>query len=140
VATLALLGGILHGRAVPGRTWLPLVVLAPAVFLWAWWTQHVLLGGRVGWRPLLPGAITITAGLYALRAGAQLSLSPSISDNYDRYGPIGIVFVLLSWFIGFGVVMLGGAVVGAEVWEVRQHGRVAEEERAAEAPGAGPPP
>jgi membrane protein len=139
VATLAVMGGILRGRALPGGTWLLLVVLVPAVFLWAWWTQHVLLGGRVGWRPLLPGAITITAGLYALRTGAQLSLSPSISDNYDRYGPIGIVFVLLSWFIGFGVVMLGGAVVGAEVWEVREHRRAAEEERAADAPAAAPP-
>jgi membrane protein len=79
-------------------------------------------------------------GLYALRTGAQLSLSPSISYNYDRYGPIGIVFVLLSWFIGFGVVMLGGAVVGAELWEVREHRRAAEEERAAEATRAAPAP
>ena len=62
---------------------------------------------------------------------------PSISYNYDRYGPIGIVFVLLSWFIGFGVVMLGGAVVGAELWEVREHRRAAEEERAAEASRCG---
>jgi membrane protein len=140
LATLAVVGGVLRDGAVPGGTWLLLVLLAPAVFLWAWWTQHLLLGGRVGWRPLLPGAITIAVGLYALRTGAQLSLSPQISDNYDRYGPIGIVFVLLSWFIGFAVVMLGGAVVGAEVWEVREHRRAAEEERAAEVPGAAAPP
>ena len=116
------------------------MLLAPGVFLWAWWTQHLLLGGRVGWRPLLAGAITMAVGLYALRTGAQLSLSPSISENYDRYGPIGIVFVLLSWFIGFGVVMLGGAVVGAELWEVREHRRGTEQERVAEAAGAAPPP
>ena len=140
VATVALLGGVLRAGAVPGGTWLVPMLLAPAVFLWAWWTQHLLLGGRVGWRPLLAGAITIAVGLYALRAGAQLSLSPSISYNYDRYGPIGIVFVLLSWFIGFGVVMLGGAVVGAELWEVREHRRAAEEERAAAAAVAATPP
>ena len=128
VATLALVGGILRGSALPGGTWLLPVLLAPGVFLWAWWTQHLLLGGRVGWRPLLAGAITMAVGLYALRTGAQLSLSPSISDNYDRYGPIGIVFVLMSWFIGFGVVMLGGAVVGAELWEVRVR-RAAERRR-----------
>jgi len=139
VATLALVAGILRGSTLPGGTWLLPVLLAPAVFLWAWWTQHLLLGGRVGWRPLLPGAITIAVGLYALRTGAQLSLSPSISDNYDRYGPIGIVFVLLSWFIGFGIVMLGGAVVGAELWEVREHRRAAEEARAARAAGAASP-
>lgn len=93
---------------------------APLVLLWAWWTQHLLLGGRVGWRPLLPGALAITVGLYALRAFAAVSLSSSITYNYDRYGPIGIVFMLLSWFIGFSTVMLGGAVVGAELWEARQ--------------------
>jgi membrane protein len=140
LAALALVGAIARGDAFPGGTWLLLVLLAPAVFLWAWWTQHLLLGGRVGWRPLLPGAITIAVGLYVLRTGAQLSLSPSIGYNYDRYGPIGIVFVLLSWFIGFGIVMLGGAVVGAELWEVREHRRVAEEERAAEATRAAPTP
>ena len=141
VATLALVGGILRGRALPGGTWLLPVLLAPGVFLWAWWTQHLLLGGRVGWRPLLAGAITMAVGLYALRTGAQLSLSPSISDNYDRYGPIGIVFVLLSWFIGFGVVMLGGAVVGAELWEVREHRRGTRRRNGrAEAAGEAPPP
>ena len=106
---------------------------APLVLLWAWWTQHLLLGGRVGWRPLLPGALVIAVGLYALRAFAAVSLSSSITENYDRYGPIGIVFMLLSWFIGFSAVMLGGAVVGAEIWEARQH-RI-ERREAGRAPG-----
>ena len=64
----------------------------------------------------------MTLGLYALRVGAQLTLSSAISLNFHRYGPIGIVFVLLSWFVGFGVVMLGGAVVGAELWGARHPG------------------
>ena len=64
----------------------------------------------------------MTVGLYALRIGAQLTLSSAISLNFHRYGPIGIVFVLLSWFVGFGVVMLGGAVVGAELWGARHPG------------------
>jgi len=74
----------------------------------------------VGWRPLLTGAATITVGLYGMRAFAAVSLSESITYNFDRYGPIGIVFMLLSWFIGFSVVMLGGAVVGQEWWSARQ--------------------
>jgi membrane protein len=127
VALFAVLGGIRPGGPLPVVV---SVLVAPAVFLWAWWTQHLLLGGRVGWRPLLVGALLMTGGLYALRTGAQLSLSPAIAYNYDRYGPIGIVFVLISWFIGFGVVMLGGAVVGAELWEARQHRAAAAAERA----------
>jgi membrane protein len=126
VALFVVLGGIRHGGPLPV---LVSVLVAPAVFLWSWWTQHVLLGGRVGWRPLLVGALLMTVGLYALRIGAQLSLSSSITDNYDRYGPIGIVFVLISWFIGFGVVMLGGAVVGAELWEARLHRAAAAAQR-----------
>jgi membrane protein len=112
------LGGLVHGHsAVPAL--LPALLLVPVVFAWSWWTQHLLLGGRVGWRPLVAGAVAMTVGLYALRVGAQLTLSSAITVNFHRYGPIGVVFVLLSWFIGFGVVMLGGAVVGAELWEAR---------------------
>lgn len=124
-ASLAALGG----TRLAGPVLAP-VVLAPVVVGWAWWTQHLLLGGRVGWRPLLGGAITIAAGLYALRALAALVLSSSITDNYRQYGPIGIVFMLLSWFIAFSVVMLGGAVVGEELWEARM--------RRANRGGAGP--
>jgi membrane protein len=129
VGLFVVLGGIRLGTPLQVLMWM---LVAPGVFLWAWWTQHLLLGGRVGWRPLLVGALLMTAGLYALRTGAQLSLSPSITYNYDRYGPIGIVFVLISWFIGFGVVMLGGAVVGAELWEARLHRAAAAAERTSE--------
>jgi membrane protein len=134
-AAMVVVGGLVQDGSP-----LTALLLVPVVFAWTWWTQHLLLGGRVGWRPLLAGAVAMTVGLYALRVGAQLTLSSAISLNFHRYGPIGIVFVLLSWFIGFGVVMLGGAVVGAELWEVREHRRGTEQERAAEAAGAGPPP
>ena len=122
-AVLAALGAVIR----PEGSVLVMVAAVPVVGAWTWWTQHLLLGGRVGWRPLLPGAVTMTLGLYALRIYGTLSLSSSISGNYDRYGPIGIVFTLLSWFIGFCVVMLGGAVVGAELWDARQH-RLARQE------------
>jgi membrane protein len=122
-AALAALGGVIR----PEGSVLVMVAALPVVGAWTWWTQHLLLGGRVGWRPLLPGAVTMTLGLYALRVYGTLSLSSSISGNYERYGPIGIVFTLLSWFIGFCVVMLGGAVVGAELWDARQR-RLARQE------------
>ena len=120
-ATLVALAGSASGSGGGvARSWLLPLGATPLVFAWTWWTQHLLLGGRVGWRPLVAGAVTITAGLYALRAFAALSLSESITYNFDRYGPIGIVFMLLSWFIAFSVVMLGGAVVGQELWSARQ--------------------
>jgi membrane protein len=123
VAVLAAAAAVVVvGGLVQGGSPLPALLLVPVVFAWTWWTQHLLLGGRVGWRPLIVGAVAMTVALYALRIGAQLTLSSAISLNFHRYGPIGIVFVLLSWFVGFGVVMLGGAVVGAELWEARHPG------------------
>ena len=133
VVLIALLAADQPGGLV--RSWLLPLAAAPVVFLWAWWTQHLLLGGRVGWRPLVAGAVTITLGLFGLRAFAALSLSESIVYNSDRYGPIGIVFMLLSWFIALSVVMLGGAVVGQELWSVRQRRQAAR--RAASAGQAG---
>jgi len=100
-----------------------LVVLGlPLAVGWSWWTQHLLLGGRVGWRLLLPGAIAMGVGLVALRLAAGFYLSTTITEHYRQYGPLGIVFVLLSWLIAFSVVMLGGALVGVVVYERRHRG------------------
>ena len=40
-----------------------------------------------------------------------------ISDD-KKYGPIGVVFALMSWLIAIGVVIILGAVVGV-VWRER---------------------
>jgi membrane protein len=111
---LTVLGGLVHGW--PGAV-LTVLVGLPAVVAWVWWTQHLMLCGRVGWRALLPGAIATTVGLLGLRFGAALLLSPAITSNYRDYGTLGIVFVLLSWLVAFSVVMLGGAVVGFTLHE-----------------------
>jgi membrane protein len=97
-----------------GVAWLValLALGTPLAVGWAWWTQYLLLGGRVAWRPLLPGAVVTGLGLVGLRLGADIVLSPAITLHYREYGPLGIVFVMLSWFVAFSVVMLGGALVG----------------------------
>lgn len=112
---LAIVGAAaLVDPVLEGVVWL-VVVLAvgtPLAIAWAWWTQYLLLAGRVPWPRLLPGAVLIGVGLVGLRLAATLVLSPAITSHYRQYGPLGIVFVLLSWFVAFGVVMLGGALVG----------------------------
>jgi membrane protein len=97
-----------------GPAWLLVLVVVgtPIVAAWAWWTQYLLLGGRIAWRPLLPGAVLVGVGLVGLRLAADVVLSPAITAHYREYGPLGIVFMMLSWFVAFSVVMLGGAVVG----------------------------
>jgi membrane protein len=113
LAIAALLGGVSAGA---GRV--AIVVLGvPALVVWSWWTQHFLLSARVGWRALLPGAIAIAVGLVALAILARLLLSTSIVTNHDEYGPIGVVFMVLSWLIALSVVLLGGALLGATLGE-----------------------
>nr|WP_242552580.1 YhjD/YihY/BrkB family envelope integrity protein [Streptomyces beijiangensis] len=77
-----------------------------------WWSQRVLLGGRIGWPALLPGAVTTVLGLLGLRVFSRLVFSPLIASSAVTYGPFGTVLVLQSWLVGVGVVVLGGALAG----------------------------
>jgi membrane protein len=110
----------------PWRALLILLLGAPIVFAWSWWTQRFLLSGAVGWRPLLPGAVAMTIGLLALRGAAALYGSAAIISNYRQYGPLGIVFMLLTWLLALSVIMLGGPVVGAALSEHRTHSMAAQ--------------
>lgn len=93
-----LLEGALHNGFGLG-VWLGVpVTLVCQTGLW-WWTQHLLLGGRIGWRPLLPGALITAATLTALSAAAQLYLPRALDRTVAEYGSLGSVFVLLSWLI-----------------------------------------
>lgn len=96
------------------------VIALPVLFGWSWWSQHLLLDGRVPWRPLLPGAIALTAALFGMRVFMHFFLSHAIVSDYDSYGPIGVVFVLLTWFIALAVVMLGAPLAG-HVFYLRRH-------------------
>lgn len=114
VALATVTASLAHG-------WVGLTLLTVlSVFVvtaWAWWSQRLLVGGRVGWRRLLPGAIAIGVGLVGLRLCASVLLSPSITSYYDRYGQLGVVLMMLSWFIAYSVVMLSGALIGAVLHE-----------------------
>ncbi|MFD4501576.1 YhjD/YihY/BrkB family envelope integrity protein [Streptomyces sp. NPDC058457] len=93
-----LVQGTLHNGLGLGF-WLGIpVTLLCQTGLW-WWTQHLLLGGRISWRPLLPGALITAAALTALTATAQLYLPRTLDRTVAEYGPVGSVFVLLSWLI-----------------------------------------
>ncbi|MFD3538148.1 YhjD/YihY/BrkB family envelope integrity protein [Streptomyces sp. NPDC058662] len=75
-------------------------------------SQWLLLGGRVRWRALVPGAVATSLGLLGLRAFSQLVFSPLIASNAVTYGPFGTLLVVQSWLVGVGFVVYGGALVG----------------------------
>ncbi|MGW2992408.1 ribonuclease BN [Streptomyces sp. NPDC001193] len=80
--------------------------------LFFWWSQRLLLGGRVGWPALLPGAVATMVGLLGLRVFSRLVFSPLIASSAVTYGPFGTVLVIQSWLVGVGVVVFGGALAG----------------------------
>jgi membrane protein len=113
LASSGLLVSGLAGVVVTG------IVALPVTFAWSWWGQHLLLGGRIGWRPLLAGAVATSLFLFTFGIAMHVYLPRLIIENHDKYGPIGVVLALLSWIIGFSVVMLGGPLVGHTVYSRR---------------------
>ncbi|MEV0779913.1 YhjD/YihY/BrkB family envelope integrity protein [Streptomyces sp. NPDC050428] len=100
----------------------PLVVVLldiTGTFLFFWLAQRMLLGGRVRWNALVPGAVATTLGLLGLRGFSQLVFSPLIASSAVTYGPFGTVLVLQSWLVGVGFVVYGGALVGRLAHEGR---------------------
>ncbi|MFF3613008.1 YhjD/YihY/BrkB family envelope integrity protein [Streptomyces sp. NPDC002580] len=96
-------------------SWLGLpLLLVTEVGVW-WWTQHLLLAGRVPWLPLLPGAILTGAALTVLSVVAKLYVPNALNHSLERYGSLGAVFTVLSWLIGLCVVISAGITIGAVV-------------------------
>ncbi|MFF4422568.1 ribonuclease BN [Streptomyces sp. NPDC001549] len=80
--------------------------------LFFWWSQRLLLGGRVAWTALLPGAVATMIALLGLRIFSRLVFSPLIASSAVTYGPFGTVLVIQTWLVGIGVVIFGGALTG----------------------------
>lgn len=86
--------------------------------LFFWWGQHFLLGERVPWRALLPGAVATMAGLGGLRWFSDQVFSPLIVSNAVAYGAVGTVLIVQSWLIGVGFVVFGGPLLGRHLHDM----------------------
>lgn len=94
----------------------PLIFLAD-VPLW-WWTQRLLLGARVPWRLLLPGAVITALAMTALSVTARVYMPTALNRSLAAYGSLGSIFTLLSWLIATCAVITftitAGAVLATE--------------------------
>jgi len=81
-------------------------------------TMWFLLGGRVSWRRLLPSAVATSVFWLGMEAVFSVVFSGMVISNDQKYGPVGVVFALMSFFVAIGVVVILGAVVGI-VWQDR---------------------
>jgi membrane protein len=111
--TLSTVSGALAG--VPGGKLLTAAAAAGIGVAFFVWGPHMLLAGRVTWRNLVPGAVATTVAMGALTGFSALLFSASVTSSAREYGPIGVIFVLLSYFIGVGVVLTTGAIAGAAI-------------------------
>ena len=94
------------------------IVNIPA-YIGAWWfTMWFLLAGRVSWRRLYPCAVTTGAFWLGMYAVFSVIFSGMVISYNQKYGPIGVVFGLMSFFIAIGVVITLGAAVGL-MWQDR---------------------
>ncbi|MER5932041.1 YhjD/YihY/BrkB family envelope integrity protein [Streptomyces sp. NPDC002054] len=102
----------------------PATVLTQTL-LW-WWTQHLLLGGLIGWGPLLPGALLTAAATTLLSIGARFYMPRALNRALAEYGSVGSVFVLLSWLIvvcvAVAIAISAGAVLAQEPFLARRLG------------------
>ncbi len=78
--------------------------------LFRWWTAHVLLLGQVSWRARFPPAWPQRSA--GLGVYSSIGFSKSIIRDDKRYGPVGVVMVLVTYFIAIGVVIHLAAVLG----------------------------
>ena len=95
-----------------------IVILVAFTGFW-WFAMRFLLGGRITWRRLFPCAVATGLCWLGMVAVFSATFSGMVISSYDRYGPIGVVFDLLSYILAVGVVIILGAVTGL-VWQDRR--------------------
>lgn len=113
LVVLALLASALRGVPAGGLI-RHTAQLALALPLWLL-LQHLLLSRRVPARALLPGAAVAAIGQLAVGIGSGLWMPRLVTNNADRYGLVGVAFALISWLVVVAVMVVAGAVIGAEV-------------------------
>jgi membrane protein len=112
--------GGLAGPAVRdsgGPVLLGVIGLVVLTAFW-WFTMWFLLAGRIRWRDLLPSAVATAIFWIGMEVVFSFTFSSTVISYNKKYGPIGVVFALMSWLIAIGVVIILGAVVGL-VWRER---------------------
>ena len=104
-------------HAAGGRFLLAFVYLVVLTGFW-WFTIWFLLAGRIRWHTLLPAALATAVCWVGMEFAFSLFFSDAVISDYNKYGPIGVVFALMSWLIAIGVVLIIGAAFGL-VWDER---------------------
>lgn len=82
-------------------------------------TPYLLLGKRVAWRPLLPGALLTALGMAGVGIWSVVWMPHTLAASAQQFGVIGVGFALMSWLFAVAVVVVvattGGAMITARL-------------------------
>lgn len=81
-------------------------------------TPYIVLGTRVAWRRLLPGAVMTAIAMTALGGVSLVYVPLSIESSAAQYGTLGVAFALMGWLVLAGFVLVGSAAAGATLPQV----------------------
>lgn len=108
------------------------VAIAVSIAFWMW-TFLVLTIKRLPWRAYLPGAIVAAIGLEVVKQVAKLV--PGLFTGASAlYGPIGIIFAILTTLLLFGRLVVYASILNVVRWE-EKNGTVTAEIELPNVPG-----
>jgi membrane protein len=132
-AGTALIVSVLPGWAAPF-----MIVATVAINVVMFWCTFVLLGHqKVGWRPLLPGAVVAGVGLQVLTLAGAFIVPRSVASSSALYGSMGVVFAILAWLYFFGRLLVYASTLNVVLYE-RDRGTITLEVEAPRMPGEVP--
>lgn len=82
-----------------------------------WLGMYLLLDYRVPFRRLIVPAVVTALFFLGLGAFSAAFLSDGVIANNKEYGPIGVVFIMMTWLLAVGVVFILGPVFGVALQE-----------------------
>jgi membrane protein len=95
--------------------WLRIVVaLTLAAAAWTV-TPYLLLGKRMPWLPLLPGATLTAVGMTAFGASSIIWFPRTMATSAEQFGVMGVAFAMLSWLVAASFVIVIAATGGSVI-------------------------
>lgn len=126
----ALMFGVLPGWMAPFT-----ILTTTAINVVMFWLLFGLIGSqRVGWRPLVPGAVVAGIGMQILTTLGAVIVPRSVASSSALYGSIGVVFAILAWLFFFGRLLVYSSTLNVVVYE-RDKGTITLEVEAPRFPG-----
>ena len=112
IALLAVFGSLSRAlTGLLGEGFVVVLAFGGAVGLW-WTTSFMMLRRQVRWRVLLPPAVVMAAGSLLYTISAAVWVPRSMVANQEQFGFFGVSMTLVSWFVGYGFLVVGAAAVG----------------------------